>query len=102
VPTLPRRRPLGPLFSFIRPQAQLPRKFVLKKLHGLRFGIPGRSLRAISSKRVRIGTNFALRVGENISAHAGVSKDAALIEAIRRQTPFETYRPRLWHMLTHR
>lgn len=56
----------------------------------------------MSSKRVRIGTNFALRAGENISAHAGVSKDAAMIEAIRRQTPFETYRPRLWHMLTHR
>lgn len=46
-------------------------------------------------KRVSTGTNFYLRVGGRVSARAGLSKEALEIEAIRRQTPFEVYRPKL-------
>lgn len=46
-------------------------------------------------KKVRTGTNFFLRVGGRVSARAGLSKEALEIEAIRRQTPFEVYRPKL-------
>lgn len=56
----------------------------------------------ITRRQIQPGTNFVLLAGEATSTHAGISKEAAMIEAIRRQTPFETYRPRLWHMLTHR
>lgn len=49
----------------------------------------------VPQKRVRAGTNFSLRVGGRISARAGLSKEAIEIEAIRRQTPFEVYRPKL-------
>lgn len=102
VSTSPRRRPLDRSFNIVHPRVQLPKKFTSKKLRGLRFGVPAQPLQVISHRRARTGTNFALLAGETISARAGVSRDAAMIEAIRRQTPFETYRPRLWHMLTHR
>jgi hypothetical protein len=98
----PKRPLLGRFRKLIQPRARLSLKFTISKARGLRFGAPARRPRPLVAESVQVGTNFSLLAGGKMSAHAGVSKEAALIEAIRRQTPFETYRPTLWRKLTHR
>jgi len=90
-----RQSPLGRFRRLTQPRVSLPLKFTTNRPRALRFGALVRRPRALPRDRVTVGTNFSLVAGENISARTGTSKEAALLAAIRRQTPFETYRPRL-------
>lgn len=96
VPTVrefPKRPLLGRFRTLMQPRTRLSLKFTTSSARGLRFGAPARRLRPLVAESVQIGTNFSLLAGGKMSTHAGISKEAALIEAARRQTPFETYRP---------
>lgn len=94
-PYLFRRPPLGRFHRLTQPCAHLPLKFTTNKPRALRFGALARRPQALPRDRATTGTNFSLLAGDNISARAGASKEAVMLAAIRRQTPFETYRPQL-------
>lgn len=94
-PYLFRRPAPGRFHRLAWPCVPLPLKFTTSGPRALRFGALARRPQALPRGRVVAGTNFSLLAGDNVSARAGASKAAAMLAAIRRQTPFETYRPRL-------
>lgn len=74
---------------------ELRRKFVLTPASDARFGTTTRCLIPAPLEKAHVGVHFFVRVGGHISARAGISKEALLIEERRRQTPFEVFRPKL-------
>lgn len=76
-------------------RSELRRKFVLTPANGARFGAITRCLTPAPLEKAHAGVHFFVRVGGHISARAGMSKEALLIEERRRQTPFEVFRPKL-------
>ena len=76
-------------------RSELRRKFTVTPGHGARFAVTTHRLNPAPLEKARTGVHFFVRVGGHISARAGMSKEALLIEERRRQTPFEVFRPKL-------